>query len=120
MTGPAESTLSSQWLSQLQNAAHAQDFTLEPWQRVMAESFLQDITERRLVHRTAPTPLPRSVNDQFTLKLTASLTQQDMGFHYTVRNSTQPTPPAILALAFSLMQEFHPWSSSVSIEIRHQ
>lgn len=118
MTVPHEPTPSSQWLSLLHSDLPAQDFRLEPWQRSMAESFQQDIMEHRLVHRTAPIHRRRSASDQFTLKATWSLTQQDMEYRYEEQRFIARTPPAIRALVSSLMREYRPWFSLESIEMK--
>lgn len=118
MTVPHEPTPSSQWLSLLHSDLPAQDFRWEPWQREMAESFQQAITERRLVHRTVPIRRRRSVSVRFTLKATWSLTQQDTEYLYQELSFIARTPLAIRALVSSLMREYRPWFSFVSIETR--
>ena len=117
MTGPHEQTPSSQWLSLLQSEAHAQGFTLEPWQRWMAESFLQAITERRLAHPTAPIRPVRSVRVRCTLKLTQSPMQRATVSLSPAVSFMLQTRPAIRALVSSSMQEYLPWFLCESIEM---
>lgn len=118
MTDQPEPTPSSRWLSLLHSDLPAQGFRLEPWQRAMAESFQQAITERRLVHRTAPIRRRKYVSVRCTLKLTSSLTLQDMEYLYSELSYIARTPPAIRALVSSLMREYRPWFSFVNIETR--
>ena len=116
MNDPREPMSSSpsptQWLAE----ALAPDFTLAPWQRRIVESLYQDTTEPRPVPRIVPTRRQRSAPVRYTLKLTWWLTPHDMGYPWRERLSTAPIPPAIHALAFSLIQESSKWCSIVNIE----
>lgn len=96
---------------------HVPDYRLEPWQLAILESWSRDTTERPQVPLIAPIPPPRSVPDQYTLRLTWWLTPHDMGYPWRERLSTAPIPPAIHALAFLLIQESSKWCSIANIEM---
>ena len=97
--------------------AHAPDFRLEQWQREILASWYLATTVRPQERPTALTRQPRSAPARYTLRLTWWLTPHDMGYPWLERLSTAPIPPAIHALAFSLIQESSKWCSIANIEM---
>lgn len=116
MSAPHEPTSSLPSPSRWPSAVPVLGSMSEQSLRSMAESFQQAITERRLVHRTAPTRRVRCVSVRFTLKPMQSPTQRATEFRWQVLNFIPQIPPAIRALVFSSMQEYQPWFSCESIE----
>jgi hypothetical protein len=102
--------------SQREALAHAS--MSERSRRLMAESFRQDIMEHRLAHPTAPILPPRYVSVRCTLKLTSLRMRPDMERPFQDARFMQQIRPAIRALVYSSMQEFHPWFLIDSIEIK--
>lgn len=115
MTGPHEQIPFSLLLSPLPNDPPAQDFTLEPWQHWMVESSPPDTTELQPGRLTVLTRPQKYVRARYTLRPMQLHTQHVTASLSLERNYMQPIPPAILALASSLMQEFLPWFSCESI-----
>ena len=116
MSGPHEPIRYSPWHTPWPNEVPAPAFTSDVWQRSMVESFQQDITEHRLVHRTAPIRRPRFVTARFTLKLTPLHTRQGMEYLSRELNFLRRTAPAIHARVCSLMRVYQPWCLLANIE----
>ena len=116
MNVPHEPRSSSQSLIQWLQDQPVRDFTWEPWQLRMVESFQQAITERRLAHRTAPTRRLRCVSVRFTLRPTWLPTPPGTEYPSSAARSMLLTRPAILALASSLTQVYDPWFFIADIE----
>ena len=117
MSDLVEQTRFSQLLSQCRSAVRALD-SMSELLRQLTDAFWPLATmARQLEHHTALIPLERSVPDQYTLKLTLSLTPRDMVWHSTALRYTPPIPPAIIALASSLTLEYHLLCLCGSIEI---
>jgi len=116
MNDPTEPTSFSASRIQLLLDQHAPDFRLDAWQRQMVESWLQATTGPQPVRLTVLTRRRRSALAPYTLRLTLLLTPRDTGYPLPELSSTAPIHPVILALAYSSMQEYHRWFSTVSIE----
>ncbi len=118
MNDPAEQTLSSSLPTPWLAGVHAHGYRWEPWQLAMVESWQQVTTEPRLEPPTVPIPRVSHVSVRCTLKLTSLLTLQDMELLWRDARYMLQTVPAIRALVSSLMREYQPWFSIVSIEIK--
>lgn len=118
MNDPAEPISSLLSLMQSQNEVLARVYTSEQLQLLRGGFFRLGTMVHPPELRTAPTRQVRSVSVRCMLRPTSSLTLPDMAHLLEDARYTPLIRHAIHAHVYSLMQEYHPWFSIVSIEIR--
>jgi hypothetical protein len=116
MTVPHEPTPSSPSPSPWLSEAPVRVSELVQSLRAMAESLARDTMVPQLVYPTAPTRQLSHVSVRFMLKPMPSHMPPGMAYLWQIANYTAPTRPAIRAHVYSLMREYQPWFSFVSIE----